>query len=112
MPPKSDIHHILEKYWGYKEFRPLQEDIIKMLSEKGHDIYSIEDFILYGSWYVKRHVTESMDPRYAKFHAEGMDTITRTKIVPLNLNNRLALIENKVEFLLDGEMANWKPDGN
>ena len=29
MPPKSDIHHILEKYWGYKEFRPLQEDIIK-----------------------------------------------------------------------------------
>lgn len=28
MPKTTDIHYILEKYWGYKEFRPLQEDII------------------------------------------------------------------------------------
>ena len=24
----QDIHSILEKYWGYQSFRPLQEDII------------------------------------------------------------------------------------
>jgi ATP-dependent DNA helicase RecQ len=26
--PDSDIHEILLKYWGYSQFRPLQEDII------------------------------------------------------------------------------------
>src|ERR1700741_1901850 len=27
----QDIHQILEEFWGYKEFRPLQEDIIKSI---------------------------------------------------------------------------------
>lgn len=110
---RGAINQYAQRWFSHKELLgKTQEDRIKMLSENGHDVYSIEDFILYGSWYVKRHVTESMDPRYAKFHAEGMTTITRTKIAPLNLNNRLTLLENKVKFLLDGEMANWKPDGN
>lgn len=110
---RGAINQYAQRWFSHKELLgKTQEDRIKMLSEKGHSVSSIEDSILYGSWYVKRHVTESMDPKYAKFHAEGVTTMTRTKIVPLNLNNRLALIENKVEFLLDGEMANWKPDGN
>ena len=25
----SDIHEILKKYWGFDEFRPLQEDIVQ-----------------------------------------------------------------------------------
>lgn len=29
----QDIHSILEKYWGYKTFRPLQEDIINAVLE-------------------------------------------------------------------------------
>ena len=28
MPTNPDIYQILEKYWGYKQFRALQEDII------------------------------------------------------------------------------------
>ena len=28
MPITTDIHQLLEKYWGYKQFRDLQEDII------------------------------------------------------------------------------------
>lgn len=31
--PGSDIHEILLKYWGYSQFRPLQEDIIKSVLE-------------------------------------------------------------------------------
>ena len=34
--PSFDIHSILQKYWGYSEFRPLQEDII-MSVLKGKD---------------------------------------------------------------------------
>jgi len=30
----SDIHEILEKYWGYKSFRPLQETIIQSVLDK------------------------------------------------------------------------------
>lgn len=33
MPKSSDIYQILEKYWGFKQFRPLQEDIIKSVLE-------------------------------------------------------------------------------
>ena len=33
MPKSSDIYQILDKYWGYKQFRPLQEDIIKSVLE-------------------------------------------------------------------------------
>ncbi|MBR1881697.1 MAG: RecQ family ATP-dependent DNA helicase [Muribaculaceae bacterium] len=36
MPQKQRIHEILKKYWGYDEFRPLQEDIIES-ALKGHD---------------------------------------------------------------------------
>ncbi len=36
MPKSSDIYQILDKYWGFKQFRPLQEDIIKSVLE-GHD---------------------------------------------------------------------------
>ena len=32
----ADIHDILRQYWGYDEFRPLQEDIIRSVLE-GHD---------------------------------------------------------------------------
>jgi len=30
----DSIHHILQKYWGYEKFRPLQEDIINAILEK------------------------------------------------------------------------------
>ena len=33
MPTDVDIHRILEKYWGYKHFRALQEDIIMSVLE-------------------------------------------------------------------------------
>ena len=33
MPKSSDIYQILDKYWGFKQFRPLQEDIIKSVLE-------------------------------------------------------------------------------
>jgi ATP-dependent DNA helicase RecQ len=33
MPTKPDIHQILEKYWGFKQFRALQEDIIMSVLE-------------------------------------------------------------------------------
>jgi ATP-dependent DNA helicase RecQ len=34
------IHEILEKYWGYKSFRPLQEDIINSVLDK-HDTLAL-----------------------------------------------------------------------
>lgn len=36
----SDIHHVLEKYWGYKQFRPLQEDIVNAVL-KGNDTLAL-----------------------------------------------------------------------
>ena len=33
MPTTTDIHQLLEKYWGYKQFRDLQEDIIMSVLE-------------------------------------------------------------------------------
>ena len=33
MPKHADIYQILDKYWGYKEFRELQEDIIRSILE-------------------------------------------------------------------------------
>ncbi len=33
MPTDVDIHRILEKYWGYKHFRALQEDIVMSVLE-------------------------------------------------------------------------------
>lgn len=33
MPSKLSINEILKKYWGYEEFRPLQDDIIKSVLE-------------------------------------------------------------------------------
>ena len=33
MSIETDIHRILEKYWGYKQFRALQEDIIMSVLE-------------------------------------------------------------------------------
>jgi ATP-dependent DNA helicase RecQ len=36
----SDIHEILEKYWGYKQFRPMQEDIINSVL-KGNDTLAL-----------------------------------------------------------------------
>ena len=36
----SEIHQILEKYWGYKSFRPLQEDIINSVIE-GNDTLAL-----------------------------------------------------------------------
>lgn len=33
MPISTDIHLLLEKYWGYKQFRDLQEDIIMSVLE-------------------------------------------------------------------------------
>lgn len=38
--PDSDIHEILLKYWGYSQFRPLQEDIIKSVLE-GRDTLAL-----------------------------------------------------------------------
>ncbi|MGB8191936.1 MAG: RecQ family ATP-dependent DNA helicase, partial [Chitinophagaceae bacterium] len=35
-----NIHHILEQYWGYKSFRPLQEDIINSVL-KGKDTLAL-----------------------------------------------------------------------
>ena len=32
----QDIHAILQKYWGYSSFRPLQEEIIRSVLD-GHD---------------------------------------------------------------------------
>ncbi len=29
----QDIHHILKTYWGYDQFRPLQEDIVRRILE-------------------------------------------------------------------------------
>ena len=29
MPDTADIHYILKHYWGYDDFRPLQDDIIR-----------------------------------------------------------------------------------
>lgn len=40
MSTSSDIHKILEKYWGYKQFRALQEDIIKSVLE-GRDTLAL-----------------------------------------------------------------------
>ncbi|MBL7882969.1 MAG: DEAD/DEAH box helicase, partial [Bacteroidia bacterium] len=34
------IHEILEKYWGYKSFRPLQEEIIHSILE-GNDTLAL-----------------------------------------------------------------------
>ena len=31
--PTTDIHQLLEKYWGYTQFRDLQEDIIMSVLE-------------------------------------------------------------------------------
>lgn len=36
----SDIHHVLEKYWGYKQFRPLQEDIVNAVLQ-GNDTLAL-----------------------------------------------------------------------
>ena len=33
MPTNADIYQILQKYWGYKQFRALQEDIIMSVLE-------------------------------------------------------------------------------
>ena len=33
MSTETDIHRILQKYWGYKQFRALQEDIILSVLE-------------------------------------------------------------------------------
>ena len=33
MPTNPDINQILQKYWGYKQFRALQEDIIMSVLE-------------------------------------------------------------------------------
>ena len=40
-PHRSDLYrHLLEKYWGFKEFRPLQEDIIHSVME-GRDTLAL-----------------------------------------------------------------------
>ncbi|GAB3202168.1 ATP-dependent DNA helicase RecQ [Pontibacter aydingkolensis] len=36
----QDIHHILKTYWGYEQFRPLQEDIIRSVLD-GHDTLAL-----------------------------------------------------------------------
>lgn len=33
----SNYRDILKKYWGYPDFRPLQEDIIRSVADEGHD---------------------------------------------------------------------------
>ena len=40
MSTNRDIHKILDKYWGYKQFRTLQEDIIKSVLE-GRDTLAL-----------------------------------------------------------------------
>ena len=32
--PKHTIHDLLQEFFGYKQFRPLQEDIINNILEK------------------------------------------------------------------------------
>ncbi|HVG16821.1 MAG TPA: DEAD/DEAH box helicase, partial [Chitinophagaceae bacterium] len=36
----KDIHEILDQYWGFKDFRPLQEDIINSVL-KGKDTLAL-----------------------------------------------------------------------
>src|SRR5271166_7202640 len=31
MPPEADLFTLLQRYWGYSTFRPLQEKIVKSL---------------------------------------------------------------------------------
>ncbi|MFN4122500.1 MAG: ATP-dependent DNA helicase RecQ [Flavobacteriales bacterium] len=38
--PNQDIHHILKQYWGYDQFRPLQQDIIQSVLD-GHDTLAL-----------------------------------------------------------------------
>lgn len=109
---RGAINQYAQKWFSHKELLgKSQEDRIKMLSDSGHCITDIDRDILYGHWFGKRTSVEKIDSKYAQFHP-GEDTMLRTKIVQLNLNNKLALIENKIEYLLNGELANWKPNGH
>lgn len=96
---RGTINQYAQRWFSHKELLgKSQEDRIKMLSDSGHVLDNIDSNILYGNWLIKKTSVEKIDPKYAKYHP-GEETMVRTKIVPLEINYRLAEADDKLEIL-------------
>ena len=96
---RGAINQYAQRWFTHKELLgKSQDERIEMLSNAGHHLMDIDRSVFYGSWLVKKTSIEKIDPKYAQFHP-GETTMLRTKIVPLNLNYRLASDDNKLEIL-------------
>lgn len=103
---RGAINQYAQRWFSHKELLgKTQEDRIKMLVAAGHTLDNIDPHILYGHWLGKKTSVEKIDPKYAQFHP-GETTMVRTKIVPLEINYRLAGADDKLEILFPNNKEN------
>lgn len=96
---RGAVNQYAQRWFSHRELLgKTQEDRVKMLVDAGHTLDNIDLNVLYGNWLVKKTSVEKIDPKYTQYHS-GEETMICTKIVPLEINYRLAEADDKLEIL-------------
>ena len=85
--PAPDLHQLLRQYWGYDQFRPLQEDIIRTVLEGGDVLallptgggksicYQVPALVLEGICLVVSPLIALMKDQVANLHQRGIPAL-------------------------------------